>query len=99
MLEVRREPVMSDQLELAEQGHEEGRRPAEHDDSGGTFNGAQYSPLVRHEQVAVANGRIGDGRKIKRLLEMAEGSKLQVQQRVEPDFQRMNRENPDRRRQ
>ena len=60
MLEVRREPVMPDQLELAEQGNEEGRRPAEHDYPRGAFNGAQYPPLVGHEQVAVADGRIGD---------------------------------------
>ena len=52
-------PVVLHQFHLGQQGHQEGRRPAEHDDSGGAFDRAEDTPVLRQQDVAIADRRIG----------------------------------------
>lgn len=88
--------ILLEKPDPVDDGDEERGRPSKQDDSVGTFDGADQPPGSRENDVAVSESGVGRGREIERVVEGRERPDRRVQNRVGPDLDGVEGEQPER---
>src|SRR5215510_4715937 len=81
-------------VQAAQDSKKESRRQAAHQDTRQGLNGADQSPLIGQNQVAVSRGRVGDGTEVQSRLNAIYRTGPGVAHSPCGDFDQMQQDNP-----